>query len=149
MSKFLYMGVVVSYAEKNLWIYGLLAVVIPAVYAVLVLGQLPATPVGEIEYVIPLLVAIGAAIVLAVVGSIVLSIASPKTAGLSDERDASIGRTGELVGYYSLSVGVLVALGLVMIEAQPFWIAQAIYGAFVLSAILSTIVKIAAYRRAA
>jgi len=149
MSKFLYMGVVVSYAEKNVWIYGLLAVVIPAAYAVLVLGQLGTTPAGEIGYVIPLIVAIGSAIVIAILASIVIAIASPKNTGVSDERDASISRTGELVGYYSLSAGVLVALALVMLEAELFWVAQAIYGAFVLSAILSTIVKIVAYRRAA
>ncbi|TBN56227.1 hypothetical protein EYE40_01790 [Glaciihabitans arcticus] len=149
MSKFLYMGVNVSFAEKNIWIYGVLAVVIPAVYAVIVLGQVGSTPVEEIEYVIPLITAIAAAIVLAIIGNIIVAIASPKGAGINDERDRGISRTGELVGYYSLSAGVLVALGLVMAEAPHFWVAQTIYAAFILSAILSTIIKIVAYRRAA
>ena len=137
-----------SFAEKNLWIYGVLAVVIPAVYAAIVFGQLGQKPVGEVEYVIPLIAAIGTAIVVAIVASIAIAIASPKNAS-SDERDASISRTGEVVGYYVLSAGVLGALALVMTDAQSFWVAQAIYGAFVVSAILSTIVKIVAYRRAA
>jgi len=149
MSNFLYIGVNVSFAEKNIWIYGVLAIVIPAIYAVTVIGQVGTTPVGEIAYVIPLITAIGAAIVLAIVGNIIVAIATPKGAGISDERDAGISRRGELVGYYSLSVGVLGALVLVMVEAAPFWIAQAIYGAFTLSAILSTIAKLVAYRRAA
>ena len=149
MSNFLYIGGIVSFAEKNIWIYGVLSVVIPVIYAAVVFTQLDTTAVGEIAYVIPLLTAIGAAIVLAIIGNIIVAIASPKAAGINDERDRGISRSGELVGYYSLSAGVLGALALAMVEAPAFWIGQAIYGAFILSAILSTIVKIASYRRAA
>ncbi|WP_371675340.1 hypothetical protein [Streptomyces sp. NBC_01276] len=38
------------------------------------------------------------------------------------------------------------ALGLAMAEAAPFWIANAIYPAFVLSSVLGSTVKLVSYR---
>jgi len=41
----------------------------------------------------------------------------------------------------------MVPFGLVMAEFEYFWIANAMYAAFVLSALCGTTVKIVAYRR--
>lgn len=138
-----------SFDEKNLWLYTALAIVIPAVYAVTVFSQLASTPVTEITYIVPLLISIGAAIVLAIVGSIVISMIWPRDASSSDERDALFSRRGELVGYYVLSAGVVGVLVLTVLGVEHFWIANAIYGAFIASAIVSSVVKIVAYRRGA
>ncbi len=43
--------------------------------------------------------------------------------------------------------GALGGLALAMLRAEPFWIANAIYLGFFLSAILGSIAKIVAYRR--
>lgn len=132
--------------EKNLWIYGMLAVVIPVVYAVVVLGQLPTTPVDQIAYVPSLITAIAAAIVLAMAGSIVLAILT-RNRDRKDERDALISRRGELVGYYVQSAGIIAVLALVFTGQPHFWIANGIYAAFVVSAIASTVTKLIAHRR--
>jgi hypothetical protein len=42
---------------------------------------------------------------------------------------------------------MLVPFGLAMAEFEYFWIANAIYLAFVVSALTASVVKIAAYRR--
>ena len=44
-------------------------------------------------------------------------------------------------------LGALGALVLAMIEGDGFWIANTVYLCFVLSAILSSITKLVAYRR--
>jgi hypothetical protein len=136
-----------SFEEKNTWIYLALALIIPAVYASVVFGQLDTTPLDEIAYAGPLLTAIITAIVLSIIGSIVISIGSPKTAGQKDERDVGISRRSDLAGYYFFSGAVVGVLLLVVNNVDHFWIANAIYGAFVLAAIFSSVVKIAAYRR--
>jgi hypothetical protein len=42
---------------------------------------------------------------------------------------------------------MVVPLGLTMVEAEHFWIAGAIYGGFVLANVVSSAVKLVAYRR--
>ena len=135
-----------TFEEKNAWIYAALAVVIPVIYFTIILGQAATTPVTEIDYQVPLLVAIGAAIVLAILLSIVLGIFSPRNLG-KDQRDKDINRLGEYVAGIVLGVGFVAPLGLALIEAEHFWIANTIYLVFVLSALCGTIVKLVAYRR--
>jgi len=136
-----------SFDEKGTWIYAVLVVVVPGAYGVAILGQAGNTPVAQIDYVPMMLTAIGVTIVLAIVAHILVAIGSPKEADKRDERDTSIDRHGELVGSYVLYVGVLIALGLVMARAEYFWIAHAIFVAFVLSGLTTSAVKIVAYRR--
>ena len=133
--------------EKNAWIYAALALVIPVIYFGNILPQLANTAATEIAYQQPLLVAIGTAIVLAILLAIVLGIFSPKDAGKKDQRDKDINRLGEYVAGIVLGVGFIVPFGLALIEADHFWIANAIYLVFVLSAFCGTTVKLVAYRR--
>ena len=140
-----------SFEEKKTWIYGVLAAVVPGVYFVIVLGQLRSTAITEIAYERPMLTAIGVSIVLSIVLWIVLRIvvamASPKEADKKDERDTNINRFGEYVGSHILGIGAVGALGLAMAQYEHFWIANAIYLAFVLQALTSSAVKLVAYRR--
>ena len=136
-----------SYQEKTAWAYLFTAIVVPAVYAVIVFSQLSTTPVEDIEYAGPLLGAIGAAIGLGILSGIVIGASAIKEAGKADERDRIISRRGELVGYIVLSVSIVGALLLVLAEVPYFWIANAIYFSFLLAAIVSSIVKLVAYRR--
>ena len=62
-------------------------------------------------------------------------------------RDKEINRRGEYVGFYVMSVAAIVPLGLAMAKIDQFWIANALYLAFVLAALASSVVKIVAYRR--
>jgi hypothetical protein len=73
--------------------------------------------------------------------------ALPSDADRTDERDREINRRGEHVGFYVMSVAAIVPLALTMAEVEHFWIAHALYLAFVLAALASSLVKIVAYRR--
>jgi len=132
------------------------------------------TPVSEIEYQWPLIwsfvvvvVAIIGLIIAATVGAIIAATvrnaidsrlrgeepsvevreADVRNADRRDERDAGIDRFGGYVGGIVLGVGALLPLGLAMAEREPFWIANALYAALVLSVLVSSAVKIVAYRR--
>ncbi|MCZ4124382.1 hypothetical protein [Streptomyces sp. H39-S7] len=136
-----------SFDEKNAWVYAVVAIGGYAGYLVAVLGRAQGVPLNTVAYVTPMLLAIGAAITASIVGHVAISAAWPTEAGRSDQRDREIHRLGEYVGGIVLGVGVVAPLGLAMAEVDHFWIANAIYLAFVLSALCGTTVKLVAYRR--
>ncbi|RVX41043.1 hypothetical protein EDD27_3499 [Nonomuraea polychroma] len=136
-----------SSEEKRSWIYVVFGVSVAAVYFVTVLSKVPGADVARIAYVRPMLIAIGAGIGLGIVASIAAAIASPREAGRTDERDRQIHRLGEYVGFYVMSIAAIVPLALAMAEAAHFWIANALYLAFVLAMLASSITKIVLYRR--
>ena len=146
------------FEEKVTWVNAVVSAIVPATYFVIVLGQVGSVPAAEIAYQRPMLIAIGVSIVLTIVGSILTGIGSGISAeimqpgsgadiGRSDERDKQIIRRGELIGYYVSSVGVVGAMALTMLEYPYFWIANALYLAFVVAALVSAAVKLVAYRR--
>jgi hypothetical protein len=135
----------VAFEEKRAWVMLLTAVCGYGVYLVLVLGQ--AGAVGDAAYIGALLWTIGGGIVVNIVISIGLGIASPRDAGKKDERDREIGRFGEYVGQSFVVIGGVAALVMAMAEAGYFWIANVVYLCFVLSAALSSVAKVIAYRR--
>ncbi|GAA4528947.1 hypothetical protein [Nonomuraea ferruginea] len=136
-----------SSEEKRSWIYLVVGVGVYAVYFVVVLSQVPGADVARIAYVRPMLIAIAAGIGLGIVANIAAAVASPKEAGRTDERDRQINRLGDYVGFYVMSIAALVPLVLAMVEAAHFWIANALYLAFVLATVVSSAVKIVLYRR--
>lgn len=147
MSKILYMGADVSYEEKGVWVYLVVVVATYGCYLSIILGRAAGNPVTEVPYVATMLWTIGVAIALSVVGRIAVEIAKPSESYRSDARDKEIDRRGEYVGGIVVAVVMLVPLGLAMAEAEHFWIANAMYGACVLSAVVSSLVKLVAYRR--
>lgn len=139
-----------SYTEKNTWLFGAIAIVGYAVYLALVLAQTGATPLPETDYVPAMIGTILGAIVAGILGGIVLAIATRAdrdNRGNPDVRDKEIERTGERVGNSFLVIGALGALVLAWLELAHFWIANALYLAFVLSAVLSTVTRLVVYRR--
>ena len=136
-----------SFEEKSTWIYLVVVLVVPGIYFANILGEVRDTPVTEIAYVRPMITAIVIAILASIVAHIMVAVASPKDADKRDERDKNINRRGEYVGGIVLAVGVVGVLGLTMAEFDHFWIANALYAAFILQGLTSTKVKIVAYRR--
>lgn len=135
--------------EKNTWAYGLIAVVGYAIYLVVVL-DLAVDPITETPYVTPMLFTIGGGIVAGIVVGGVIHGTSAKDRANGrdrDERDQQIYRFGERIGGSFIVIGALAALVLALIDADSFWIANAVYLAFVLSAILSATARIVGYRR--
>lgn len=136
-----------SFEEKSAWVMGILAVAAYAVYLAIVLGLAGSEPLTEVPYVAPLLCTVGGSIVASIVLHTAIRAFSAKEAGIKDQRDKEIYRFGESVGQSFLVVGGVAALIMAMAEADHFWIANAIYLAFFLSAILGSVAKIVAYRR--
>ena len=82
-----------------------------------------------------------ASIILTILGTIAMAIATAVGAEITgngsvddidrtDERDISISRRGDVVGYYVASAGAVVALILTMLEYDYFWIANTLYLSF-------------------
>lgn len=126
--------------------YGAVALLGYAVYVAWVLVRRePGTALAEAPYVVPMLVVIGGGALLgAVVQGWVTARCGPEVT--RDERDVEVLRAGELAGRWALVAGAVVALGLALAESAHFWIANVLYLAFVLSAVVSTGLRLAAYR---
>ena len=136
-----------SSEEKNTWIYAVVTVVAFGAYLATILGRAQGTPLTDVPYVGAMLWTIGAAILASIAGRIVVAVAWPKEADKKDERDKEIHRFGEYIGQSFVVAGAVAALLLSMAEVDYFWIANAVYLAFVLSALLSSAAKLVAYRR--
>jgi MFS family permease len=133
-----------SFEEKNTWAFGVIAIAGYVAYLVLVLSQ-ASTPLSDSAYIVPMLSTIGAGIAAGILAGILLAMFSSREH--KDERDRQIYRRGEYAGHAVVLAGAIGALLLALIEADHFWIANTVYLAFVLAAVLSSIVKIVAYRR--
>lgn len=149
MSKLFYMGAGadVAFEEKRAWIMGVVALAGYAVYLALVLGRAgDGVPLTSVPYVAPLLWTVAGAIAASILLHIAVAAAAPGEADVKDQRDKEIGRLGEHAGQSFLVIGAVAALALSMAGADRFWISNAIYLGFVLSAVLGSVVKLAAYR---
>lgn len=136
-----------AFEEKSAWIMGVLAVAAYTTYAIIVLGMSRETPLVGVDYVPAMLWTIGASIIVSIIVHIIVAIVSGKDAGKKDQRDRQIDRMGEYTGQSFVVAGALAAMLMALFEFDYFWIANVIYLAFALSAILSTIAKLLSYRR--
>ncbi len=146
------------FQEKYTWVNLVVTVVVPVAYFAIMLGRLGETSAAEISYQGPLLIAIGASIVLTIVGTIAMGIGTGISAELrgrsasdeidrKDERDKQISRHGDLIGFYVSSAGMVGVLALTMLEYDYFWIASALYLSFAVGTVVGSAVKIASYHR--
>ena len=136
-----------SYEEKGQWVYLVANLLTFGAYVWIIAGQAAGASPTEVDYIPTLLAAIGVAIALSIGGRILVEIVSRSESYKADVRDRDIGRLGEYVGGILLGVGMLVPFVLALAEADHFWIANAIYVGFALSAFVGTAVKLAVYRR--
>ncbi len=135
-----------SYQERNTWAYGVIAVLGYAAYLLVVLSRADGGPLTDVAYAGPLLACTGAAVLAGIVAGAVLGALSPDR-GLRDEREREIERLGAHVGQSFLVLGGVAGLALSLAEADPFWVANALYLGFVLSAVLSATARLVAFRR--
>jgi hypothetical protein len=147
-----------SFKEKLVWVNGVVTVVVAAVYFGVVGARLDGGPVSEIDYKWWLIGTVGVTIAANIVGAIIMAIGtavraeitgegSSKDIDREDERDKSIDRRGELVGYYVTSVGVVTALALAMWRQDQFWIANSLYLFCLIGSVVASVAKIVLYRR--
>lgn len=136
-----------AYQEKSAWIMGILAIVGYASYLLMLLAQATYGPLAEADYVPAMLWSIGGAIIISILLHIIVSAISPRARAQSDPRDKEISRFGEYTGQAFVVLGAVGALAMALAKFDQFWIANLIYLAFVLSALLGSVAKIVGYRR--
>lgn len=159
-----------TFQEKIAWVSGLVTLVVASWYAWVVAGPIGEVPVEAIAYQRPLLIAVGAMIGLTILGTIATAIGTAIGGAIggairaevrgeaqadvvvddidrTDERDAVIEARGDRVAYVVSSVLMIGALALAMLEQSHFWIANAMFAAFVVAGLVGTVVKLSIYRR--
>ncbi|MET9508111.1 hypothetical protein ABZX62_06465 [Streptomyces flavidovirens] len=135
-----------AFEEKRAWSMVLVAIGAYAVYLAVVLGRPGDAPLAEAPYVSALLWTVGAAIAANIALHVTLAALSPGDANGKDQRDREIHRFAEHVGQSFVVIGGVAGLVLAMAGHDQFWIANAIYLAFVLSSVLGSTAKIVSYR---
>jgi hypothetical protein len=136
----------VAVEEKRAWIMLSVAIVSYAVYLTVVLGRAAGVPLTQAPYVSALLWTVGASILASIALHITVAAFSREGGSTKDQRDREIHRFGEYIGQSFVVIGGVAGLALAMADVDQFWIANAIYLAFVLSAVLGSSAKIVAYR---
>jgi hypothetical protein len=139
-------GVKMSHEERGTWINAVVAACAFGYYLTWIISQARNTPITEIAYIPTMLWVIAFAIVASIVGQILAAIGSSKEANKKDQRDREIYQYGAHIGHGFLVLGAVAAMGLSMVKADHFWIANVIYTAFVLSELTSALAKLIAYR---
>ena len=139
------------YEERNAWA-GLIVMIfmIPA-YVIIVLQQAAGRPLVDVDWV-PIMVwtigiSIVATIVLSIVWGIFAGMREPQGVGKSDQRDRDIAHMSSRVGQAFLVIAGLGVIVLCAIEADWFWIANAMFFGFAVSALVGGIASVIAYRR--
>ena len=135
-----------AFKEKSSWVVLVVAVPTLLAYAAMVVPQLLGKPIAEVDWVVPMIVAIVGFIVANILGNVVAAVSNPREADLNDERDREIDRFGERIGNWLIIAGSIAGLVLAMARADHFWIANAIFVGGMAASILSSVAKIAAYR---
>ncbi|MCP9948879.1 hypothetical protein [Actinomadura madurae] len=141
----LYTGGAMALEEKRAWIMLTVSVCAYAAYLIAVLGRSGFGALADEPYAATLLWTVGAAVAVSI--ALNIAVAIPAGGRAKDQRDREINRVGEHIGQSFLVIGALAALVLALAEADHFWIANVIYLAFALSAVLGSVAKIFAYRR--
>jgi hypothetical protein len=135
-----------TYEERRAWIMVAVSLAAYATYVVLVLSRADG-PLADAAYEKTLFWSVGGAIAASIVLNIAAGMVFSDGSDKKDQRDREIYRFGEHIGGSMVVIGAVSALAMALLEWPYFWIANAIYLAFVLSALLSSTAKIFAYRK--
>ncbi|MGJ6969193.1 hypothetical protein ACSDR0_45615 [Streptosporangium sp. G11] len=136
-----------AFEEKGAWVMIVVSLGAYTIYVATLLGRAGDGPLTDVAYAGTLLWTIGGAIVTAIVAHIAMAITGGRGADRTDERDREINQVSERIGQSMVVIGALAALIMAIAELSHFWIANAVYLAFVLSSVLSSSAKIMAYRK--
>ena len=139
-----------GFEERNAWVFAGVTPLVAGYYLLQVLGGDPAVPLEARPYQEAMLWSIGGGIVVTIVLSIAVNIVAGMLTGdtntRADLRDRQIERFGGHVGHGFVVLGAVGGLILALLGIDQFWIAQALYFGLMLSGLLGSIARIAAYR---
>jgi hypothetical protein len=148
VSKILYIeDVMMTHEEKRAWIRLVVSVIAYGAYLTILLSRAGGRPLPDVPYAASLLWTVGAAIAASIVAEVAMGVVNPKASRLRDVRDRQIGQLGDQTGQSFVIIGAVAAMLMALAEWDWFWIANVIYLCFVLSAVLSGVTKVVAYRR--
>ena len=138
-----------SHEERITWSLGVMAPLAYVTYLALtfVVGD---GPLDGATFVWPMIWTIGGGIVAGILAGIVVGIVSGMAGDTTfkpDQRDKEIGWLGRRVGGSFIVIGGLGALILCFVQAPHAWIANVLYLAFIVAAIVESIAKLVVYRR--
>lgn len=143
--------------ERAVWVYLALLIATTGAYLAVVVPRALEGPIDQVEWVVPMIWAIAVTVVGTVLGAIAGAIGSavrlaargrdPESELGSDERDKEIDRLGDRRSQGVIGAGMLAALILAMVDADAFWIGNALFLAGAIAGLVETVVKIRAYRR--
>lgn len=140
-----------GYEERNTWAGLIASLLVFPTYVILVLVQADGGPLTEVDWWPIMAWTIGGGIALTIVVSIAWGIVAgardPDGGGWSDQRDRDISRMGSRVGQGFLVIDGVAVISLCAFEADWFWIANAMFAGFALSAFVGGIASAIAYRR--
>ncbi len=134
-----------THEQRAVWIYLLLSIVAYAIYLILVIPQVTSRPVAEVDYLPVILWTIGGSIVGAIIVNIVVGMFN-RNAEKGDTRDKEIDRFGEFHACGLVYLAAIAAMILAFLRVDAFWIANVLYLGFTLMAIVSSGLKLKAYR---
>ncbi len=147
MSSFSYVRDAMGYKERSTWIELVVAVGVFLWYLAAISGRVRGTPIADVAFQGPMI----RATLLSIVATIVLHFAYAIVVGSrdtqEDQRDRQVARFGDWVGMWPLVFGAGTALVLAMLELDHFWVANAIYGGFVVSSVTTSVARLVAYQR--
>ncbi len=135
-----------SHQEKRTWIFAGVTILTAGYYFIWLIIQAQTIPFTTIAYIPTMLWVIAAATVLVTLAETIVATITPKESKKKDQRDQEIYQYGEYIGHSFVIIGAIGALILSILKVDHFWIANSIYIAFVLSALVSSMAKLAAYR---
>ena len=136
-----------SWEERRAWIALVVAIATFSGYCVIILSPGGWRGIGRVAYRSTFLWTIGVSIGASILLEALASGSLPKGERRADSGTGRFAVTGEYAGNWLTVAGAFAAMVMALAEADHFWIANVIYLAFTLAAILSSIVKIVAYRR--
>jgi hypothetical protein len=137
-----------TFEERSTWVGAIVAVGGFVGYLTALLARADGGDISAVPFVdLMLIYGIGIPILATILLVIVAAAIWHRDGQTKDQRDKAIDRHGEYVGGIILAVLMVVPFGLALADVETFWIAHAMYLAFMLSALIGGIVKIVVYRR--
>ena len=143
--------------ERSAWVQVFAFAITTGAYLAVVIPRVRNNPIDEVQWVVPMLWALGISILTVIVGSIIAGIGGAiglTIRGLdvdselaSDSRDKDIARHARLRTYWAGTALGMGALILAMLDVDTFWIGTYVYVVASVGAIAEAIVRIRAYRR--
>jgi hypothetical protein len=148
MSTILYIGDDMTISERYQWAYGFAVLLTSGAYFVWLGIQLMNEPATSVEYVAPLLWTLLASFIVHTFGRGFAAHASRGDHG-TDERDRLINQRADALSFFIFSIMAAVPMALGLMGLDAFWMTNALFLAFSLTALAGVGIRAFSYRTGA